>query len=161
MTRPNDVSNDIQLLVRLLADVERRQIAGEREAAQREAVNACRALIDALQGALGEEPLRGLPNLGRGSRPRYLRRVRAPGRLHLLDEREELCINARGKLVMANSTDERRVCDEELTVNDAALLARALTQALEQHLAATEQTSATYNEMRDLSQRIVKLVKGE
>jgi hypothetical protein len=158
VTNPNDTWN----LIRLLGDVERKQLAGDRAAAQRESVAACRVLIDALQEALGEEPLRGLPNIGPGSRPRYMRRVRAESTGKFLhDGREELCITSCGDLVMANAYGDRRVRDDELTVNDSALLARALTSVMEQHLAATEQTAATYTEMRELSRRIVKLVKGE
>jgi len=161
VTNPSDTWN----LVRLLADVERTQLSADREATLREAVKACRALESALQEALGAEPLRGLPNLGssmasRGNRPRYLHRVRTNA-ARQLSGREELCLNARGQLVMADAFRERPVVDDELMATDAASLVQVLMIVLGGHLDATEQTSATYDEMRALAQRIVKLVKED
>lgn len=155
MTNPNDTWN----LVRLLADVARNQATQARDAAVTEAVKACRALEGALQEALGREPLRGLPNLGTGNHPRYMRRVRTNA-LRQLAAREELCVNAKGELVMADGFRERRVCDDELTAADANCLVHTLTVAMGAHLEQTETTSAAYDEMHNLAKRIVTLVKG-
>jgi len=151
-------SNDTWELVRLLADVERKQSGDARDAAIAESVKACRALEAALQEALGREPLRGLPNIGPGNRPRALRRIRTNA-LRQLSTREELCVNVKGELVMADGFRERRVCDDELTAADATCLVHTLTVAMDAHLTQTAATSATYDEMRDLATRIVSLVK--
>lgn len=157
MTTDTDMLTSLTELLRATAA---QPTSADRTAAVRAAIAACRALEEALQAALSQEPLRGLPNLRYSShdKPFHALRVRstAPRLVDgVLGARTELCLDVHGQLTMANFEAAVPAENWQLHASDVADLARTMVRALELHLAASERTSSRYKTQRDLSQRIL------
>jgi hypothetical protein len=156
-TDPRDLANLLDE-----AKVTSENTAKARTEAVDASIRACRLLEQKLKAALQDEPLRGLPNLGSGSRPQHLLRVRVRTRLgEPLEDRDVLCLDHTGVLVMARNGASRRVRDDEILAGDAQDFAYALGAALERHIEASDRASSRNEALLELSRRVETAIKGE
>ncbi|UCC72016.1 MAG: hypothetical protein JSV86_16860 [Gemmatimonadota bacterium] len=150
-------------------------VARSRDTVRPEAVKAVREIERALQEALEGEPLRGLRNLGgsamfAGARVRGKTDKKLPGPDSQKGERDFLCLNAKGQLVIVWWEDvgddmveirERPVRDDELVAGDATDLLNTVQQILPRHVEHAERARARYNKAALLAQRVQLILAPE
>jgi len=145
-----------------------REVAQTRDDLRPKAVAAVREIEAALLEALNGEPLRGLRNLG-GSAMFVAARVRGkpnkklPGPNAQKGERDWLCLNAKGQLVIAWWEDvnddeveirERPVRDDELIASDVEDLLTTIQYVLPQHIERAVRAKARYDKAAALVERV-------
>lgn len=140
-----------------------------RDAANANAQKAIKLILDSLADVIGEERLRGLPNLATSSAPYRAVRVLATKRSRLplpKDGRLVLCINMRGQLVFANfqedlTVSERGVHDSAVKSEWAEDVAEAAIAAIDCHLRSCEKAEQRYGKLLSLSQRLVAALEEQ
>jgi hypothetical protein len=138
-----------------------------RDSANANARKAIKMILAALADVIGEESLRGLPNLATSSSPYRAVRVLATKRSNNQlpkDGRLVLCINMRGQLVFANFQHDLTVVEQgvhEIKAEWAEDVAEAAIAAIDCHLRSCEKAEERYGKLLSLSQRLVAALEAQ
>lgn len=133
----------------------------ERDSANANARKAIKLILASLANVIGEESLRGLPNLATSSDPyRAIRVLTVKRSAYALpkDGRLVLCINMRGQLVLANYQNDLTVAERgvhEIKAEWAEDVAEAAVSAIDGHLRACEKSEQRYGKLNRLSKRLI------
>jgi len=151
----------------LLREVARSSIrsTSDRAIALKATIRGCRAVEGALLEALGQEPLRGLPDIGVTQIRVYAARLRTKANKPLPHPNDPvrgndryLAIDPHGRLTLYWWEDgelcEAAAEDDDFRVGDLDALIRVMGTVLPHHLRRTERTSAGYLRAKTLSERL-------
>jgi hypothetical protein len=144
----------------------------DRATALKATIKGCRSLEAALLAALGQEPLRGLPDIGATRLRVYAARLRtrasnrlpAPNNPYRSQDRY-LVINAHGLLTLywweGEDLCDAEAQDADLRVGDLETMIRTLKLILPLHLQHTARTSARYSRAKQLGERLEEVLTGK
>lgn len=137
-----------------------------RDAANKNALKAIDMVLSTLAEVIGEERLRGLPNLATSSHPYRAIQVLAVNRSGstLRYRRPVLCLNARAKLVLATFKRNKTVSEvgvSEIRAEWAEDVTESAIQAIDCHLGACEKSEKKYAELSRLSLRLIAALEDE
>lgn len=156
------------------------EVTAELDEAKRRAraasIKAIAGMMAALHDALGDNSLRGMPNLVGSTRPyRGIRvRVKRANQLYAQLPRAPqgewsepaLCINIRGVLVLARrhsngDVSEEIVSERELFAEDAERIAHAISTLMRSHIDSSERGIIRFDRMRRFSEKLnAALIEG-
>jgi len=142
------------------------ELSAARAAARTVAVRAIRTIEGIFVSALGEERLRGLPNLGTRDAPFYAERVssnRANASKLPLDGREVLAIGTDGALVVVRSrrgrVESRAVLDDELVLEDLEPFTRLVADLLERFAELSGRRTERLERVSSLARRLLAVAE--
>jgi hypothetical protein len=121
-----------------------KELSVSRTLSRTESVKAMRDLEEALVDALGEERLRGLPNLNPGGEPFFGLRVRGKSFEPLPDSRNVLCIDDSGMLVVATSGEAWTAHNVDLLSEDLEPFVKLVAKAIDAHIVKANKATHNY-----------------
>lgn len=141
------------------------RLAESREGARESAIAAIRALERRLVELIGDDRLRGMPNLVPGPEPLpklFALRVRSPrdkrGEPLVPEKKRVLVLNDEGQLRMAQNASDVPVdfaaSDDELLIEDVEAFADTALVALRSHLLGMARTQARYESLDALAKQL-------